>query len=221
MNDNTTPLTAGEYNAKIGKIIPYYEEFHKQIIDIVKQKEQIESWLDVGCGTGMFERMILEDYPDVKITAIDPSEQMLMEAKRLVSEEKVTYVCQTSESIDFSEEFDVVTAVQVHHYLQEEERELATKNIYRALKKDGIYLTFENVVPEDKALTLLELQRWKRYQMHMGKTEEEADAHIRRCGVSYFPISMEAHMELLKRVGFRSVYVFWKSGMQMGIMGVK
>lgn len=126
MNDNTTPLTAGEYNAKIGKIIPYYEEFHKQILDIVKQKGQIESWLDVGCGTGVFESMILEDYPDVKLTAIDPSEQMLMEAKRLVSEEKVTYVCRTSESIDFSEEFDVVTAVQVHHYLREEERELAS-----------------------------------------------------------------------------------------------
>ena len=58
-------------------------------------------------------------------------------------------------------------------------------------------------------------------QAMLGRLEEEADAHIDRCGVSYFPISMEAHMELLKRVGFRSVYVFWKSGMQMGIMGVK
>lgn len=42
------------------------------------------------------------------------------------------------------EKYDVITAVQVNHYLSEKGRELAAKNCYQALKKEGIIFSFEN-----------------------------------------------------------------------------
>ena len=50
---HTAAFSAQEYDKKIKQTLPYYEEFYKQIIDVVKcQFERSVSWLDVGCGTG-------------------------------------------------------------------------------------------------------------------------------------------------------------------------
>ena len=221
MNDNKTPHKANEYDTKILQTIPFYDEFHRQVIDIVKQKNTVSSWLDIGCGTGRLEKMIRQEFSHVCITAIDPSEQMLKEAKKNTGTEKIKFICESSERINFEKEFDVITAIQVHHYLNEKDREKATRKCFHALKNDGYYISFENVVPDTPKMTEYELYRWKKYQMDHGKTEDKAYEHIKRCGKNYFPITMEKHIELLKKVGFNQVYVFWKSYMQMGILGVK
>ena len=42
---------AFEYNDKVEKTVPYYNEFFKQIIDIVDVLEFKDiDWLDIGCG---------------------------------------------------------------------------------------------------------------------------------------------------------------------------
>ena len=35
-NDNATAHKSTEYNNNIGSTIPYYEQFHEEIIDLVK-----------------------------------------------------------------------------------------------------------------------------------------------------------------------------------------
>ena len=123
--------------------------------------------------------------------------------------------------LSFSERFEVITAIQSHHYMSRDERKKATECVYRALKSNGIYICFENIVPEDNEVKEFELHRWGRYQQRQGKTEDEANAHIARCGKYYFPITMSEHIQLLKEKGFCKVNVFWLSHMQMGIYGSK
>ena len=36
--DNTTPMRAKEYDAKIENTIPFYSEFYRQTIDLVKAR---------------------------------------------------------------------------------------------------------------------------------------------------------------------------------------
>ena len=221
MNDNTTSHTAVEYDSGVVKTIPYYTEFHPQALDLIRQKGDVKHLLDVGCGTGLFEAMLLDAFPEVQITAVDSSEQMLEQARLRICSEQIQYLCRRAEEMDYKAAFDVVTAIQVHHYLHEDQRELATRNAYWALKPGGLYISFENVIPEAAELRAPELERWKRFQISRGKTPEQAEAHARRCGVNYFPISVEQHIALLRKTGFRLVYVFWKSYMQMGILGIK
>ena len=46
MNDNKTAHSSGEYNVKIRQTIPYYEEFYRQITELVKiVKSPAVSWL--------------------------------------------------------------------------------------------------------------------------------------------------------------------------------
>ena len=89
---------------------------------------------------------------------------MLEQAKEKLAANDIDYICGKSTDIDFEEAFEVVTAIQSHHYMQVEERELAVEKVYRALKKDGIFVCFENVIPVDDALKKRELLRWGRYQ---------------------------------------------------------
>lgn len=221
-NDNTTPLAAKDYDQKINNTIPYYQEFYRQTLDIVRQRNFSNiNWLDLGCGTGTLEKLIFQEFSDVQFTLVDPSEKMIKQAQEKLKNDSIQYICADSASIQFAGCFDVVTAIQSHHYMQEDERRKATKRVYNSLKNGGIYISFENVIPEDEDVKMFELLRWGKYQQRHGKTEEEAKAHNARCGVNYFPLTVNGHIELLKETGFHKIHVFWYSYMQMGIYGIR
>ena len=54
------------------------------------------------------------------------------------------------EGIDYDSQLDVISSILVNHYLPYEERMIAVRNCYNALKKEGIYITFENFAPRDE-----------------------------------------------------------------------
>lgn len=221
MNRNTsTPLKAEEYDGEIGKTLPYHEAFYQQTISVVKKyKGSAVRWLDIGCGTGKLTQLAGQQLPDAEFVLADPSEEMLECARQAGSGSD--YLCKGSQEIDFEEQFDVVTAIQVHHYLHENEREAATRNVYRALRRGGMYITFENVIPECEQLWEMELQRWGDYQREHGKSEQQVREHLARCGTAYFPLTVPQHIQLLRETGFRIVHVFWCSYLQAGFYAIK
>ena len=222
MGDNTTPHTAAEYDSKINDTVPFYSEFYAQTIDVIEGCGYSElDWLDLGCGTGSLEEKALRAFPSARFVAVDPSLEMLEQAKEKLAGHEITYVQEKSADIQYADRFHVVTAIQSHHYMHEEERQQAVQRVYDALKDGGIFICFENVIPESEAVKKQELLRWGRYQQRRGKTEAEALAHNARCGTSYFPLTVRQHVQLLKDTGFTNVHVFWYSYMQMGIYGFK
>ncbi|MBE5851807.1 MAG: hypothetical protein E7299_02455 [Lachnospiraceae bacterium] len=51
------------------------------------------------------------------------------------------------EELDFVNEFDVITAIQVNHYMNETGRRAALMKYYAALKNNGLFISFENFAP--------------------------------------------------------------------------
>lgn len=68
---------------------------------------------------------------------------------------KMAKVALEKEEIDYGSQFDVITSILVNHYLAYEERMIAVKNCYNALKEEGIYITFENFSPCDEIVKKL------------------------------------------------------------------
>jgi len=226
MNDNKTAHLAHEYDNKIEKTIPQYKFFHDETIDLIKTLHPSPStWLDTGCGTGSLIDKAVQFFGNTSFILADPSEAMLSIAREKFSKTenlKTQYLCVGTQDIDYPKEsFDVITAIQSHHYLDFDTRKIATANSFRLLKQGGIYVTFENIRPNTEKGTQIGLERWKRFQLRQGKSEEEANKHIERFGMEYYPITIDSHISILHDVGFCTVEVLWVSNMQAGFYGVK
>lgn len=223
MKDNNTAFNSNEYDKKIKNTLPYYEEFYNQIIDVVNiyYENRSVDWLDVGCGTGKMAEVAFRKSSIGRFVFCDNSSDMLDIAKERFRSGKEEFVVSNVQDINFDNEFDVVTAVQAMHYLKKHKKTSAIKKCYEALKPDGLFINFENFAPEGSVSEKIYLERWKGYQISMGKSFEESEKHIRRYKKDYYPISVSEQIQIMKKCGFREVEILWLSFMQVGIMGIK
>ena len=222
MKDNKSAYNSNVYDENIVSTLPYYREYHNQIIDLVKAMgtHDIE-WLDTGCGTGTLACRVFDCRDDVSFTLCDPSEQMLDIAKSKLQKRKVKVYNIASQNMPFDSEFDVVTAVQCHHYLKPDDRKIAVENCFRALKNGGIFVAFENIKMTTEASDKIALKRWERFLSDHLNDPEVVKMHIDRRGVEVFPITIEEHIKLLREAGFKSVDILWTSYLQAGFWAMK
>ena len=236
MKDNKSSYNSSIYDESITTVLPYYTEFHGQVIDMVKmisqKKDGSIKWLDTGCGTGTLALKALDELSNsnsdktdniinIEFTLCDPSEGMLEVAKEKLIGKDIRYNNISSDALPYENEFDIVTAIQSHHYYDVETREIAVKNCYRALKEGGIFMTFENIRMSTEESDAIALDRWGQFLLEHGWTPEEVKSHQARRGVEMFPITIEQHLEMLKNAGFKSVNILWVSYMQAGFWAIK
>lgn len=226
LNDNKTAHMASMYDEKVKATIPNYDYFHSETINLVEAiNPDPPKWLDTGCGTGTFSILATNVFRNTEFVLADPSLEMLEIAKKKSTKEdfniKVLDPISTQEIGIMDNFFDVITAIQVHHYLDRETRKAATENCFRMLKNEGVYITFENTRPSSDKGIKIAIERWKRFQISTGKSVEETEKHAERFDREYFPITVEEHLKLLKEIGFSIAEVFWISYMQAGFYAIK
>ncbi len=221
--DNTTPFRVNAYDENVPKVIPFYSELSEQVISVIRAffPDKRLALLDTGCGTGTFALKALERLDIQRLTLCDPSENMLNDARAKLAGRNCELLDIGSEKMMFVNEFDVVTAIQSHHYFDPLTRERAVANCFRALKKGGIFIYFENTAPLTDTGREILLKRLGEYQLSSGRTQEETDSHLARYGVEYFPINIKEHLEMLEQTGFEVCELFWQSYMQCGFYAVK
>lgn len=222
MNNNKSAFGPSEYDRKIKQTLPYYDEFYKQVIDLVKIFQNSEvRWLDIGCGTGKMGSFAFENIELEKFVFCDSSDEMIRIAKEHFRYSNAEFSVCDVQNLTYTNEFHVITAIQVNHYLQTGERKTALKRCYEALKENGLFISFENFSPFTDIGKSVYLEKWKRYQMRQGKSQEESENHIERYGKDYFPITLEEHFKLMQNCGFQAVEILWLSNMQVGFWGMK
>ena len=101
--------------------------------------EQIDSQstvLDIACGTGEFERLLLDKNPTQKIIGVDISERMLNIAREKCQDySQVEFYLASAHSLPFaSHSFDEVVCANAFHYF---EPLVALSEIKRVLKPNG------------------------------------------------------------------------------------
>jgi tRNA (cmo5U34)-methyltransferase len=223
-SDNATPHTAETYDVQVHKTLPYYDSFHKETLNIIKATHiEPKNWLDTGCGTGTLAQKAIQKYPKTHFVLADPSSQMISLAKqKLATYPNIEFIEATTENLSKIEtRFEVITAIQSHHYSDMAKREQATKVCYNLLNPNGIYVTFENTRPFTKKGTEIGKENWKNFQIKSGRDQTTAEAHMNRFGTEYYPITVEEHLALLRKTGFRVVELLWYAYMQSGYYCIK
>ena len=213
------------YDDNVRKVIPFYDEIHAQIIELIDLYCEHEplAVLDTGCGSGTFAKR-LADHWHTKLNELvlcDPLPEMLDAARQKLEGFPAEFRQIGSEALDYEARFDVVTAIQSHHYFQPEERAKAVMNCYRALRPGGIFICFENTAPETELGKWIMLRRVESYGVNHGRSMEEAKAHTLRYGTEYFPLTIGEHLALLHETGFIAAELFWHSYLQSGFYAIK
>jgi tRNA (cmo5U34)-methyltransferase len=226
MNDNKSAYAAAEYDQKIRITIPDYDRLHAETIDLVKTINPTPArWLDTGCGTGNLSIAASKTFKSTVFVLADPSNEMLAIAKNKTQTVDITAEVLEpvpTQGINLpTGNFEVITAIRAHHYLNAKCRKEATENCFRMLIDGGVYITAENIRPFSNSGIKTSLERWKRFQISKGKSIEEAEKHAERFEREYFSITVDEHIGLLKNSGFYVAEIFWFSYMQAGFYAVK
>ena len=222
-NDNATAHAAEDYASEVKKTIPC----HAQMIDLAIEigfaaVPGATSWLDTGCGPGTLVAEARRFAPDVAFFLADPSPAMLALARaknpEIPAENFLPYPSHALLDVGM---FDVITAVQSHHYYAEPSgRERALLRCLALLRPGGALLVFENVRAETDLGHALQRRRWTAFQHSQGRDQATVDAHLARENTKFFPLRVSEHLALLERVGFPTVETIWRAHSQAGFLAI-
>jgi tRNA (cmo5U34)-methyltransferase len=159
--------------------------------------------------------------PNTDFFLADPSEGMLTLARaRHADLPDGRFFLVPSEDLPRVEPFEVITAVQCHHYLSPAARERAVRKCHSLLVRGGVLVVFENVRSETERGQELQRSRWAAWLRSKGRSEQAVMAHAAREGTQYFPLRPSEHVALLQRAGFSTVETIWRAYGQAGFLAI-
>jgi tRNA (cmo5U34)-methyltransferase len=222
MSDNATAHASSAYEREVTKTIPFHDEILNTAIDVaLAVNPSPRRWFDTGTGPGtLIERAMLRA-PNALFHAADPSSAMLELARARLPIPAERFFQVGSQDLPDMEPFDVITAVQCHHYGDMDARTKAVARCHRSLVEGGVLVVFENVRAETDEGHAWQRARWAAWQRAQGRDEATVAKHLAREGTAFFPIRPSEHVELLGRIGFRVVEMVWRAYGQAGFVAVR
>lgn len=182
--------------------------WRKKVVRIVSDTRPVKI-LDVATGTGDLAIQFAEKIKTAKITGLDLSEGMLKVARKKIQQKpissRIEFIQGDSEALPFEDNsFDAITVSFGIRNFENLEQGLA--EIFRVLKKDGIFVILETSVPQ-KFPVKQGYQLYTRFILPLiGKIfskDKQAYAYLGE-SASNFPFGRELN-NILKQIGFKEV----------------
>ena len=175
--------------------IDTYDEVHSTFMETKKEladnlDKDAKKVLDLGAGTGLELIHLFELFPNIKVTVIDITENMLEELKKRSFSKNVTTICGDFFKVEFGNDYDAVISTSALHHFKKEEKEILYKKIYDCLKDNGQFINSDRI-----ALT----EEFEKHQLY------ELDNNIDNYKHIDTPLTVEHELEILKRVGFQDI----------------
>ena len=201
-----------QYNDDITCVIPGWEDMHKKIESLIlsyKNDDAIKL-LELGIGTGLTTKKILDIKPHIHVDAIDFSHTMIQGAQKLLEPYNVNFIEGDYAKITFDKDYDIVCSViGIHHQTQEGKKELFNK-IYTSLKSGGIFVFGDLVTYKNKHVAAL--NNAKHFHHLVNNTTNDTTLTEWAFHHQYLNelAPLEDQLEWLKEAGFRIVDVIYR-----------
>ncbi|MBR2712712.1 MAG: class I SAM-dependent methyltransferase [Bacilli bacterium] len=181
------------FNGKIDS----YDDVHAEYMDTKATlgdnlDNNAKNILDLGGGTGLELIHLFELHPDVHVTVIDITENMVEKLKLRDFADKVTAICGDFFEVDFGKNFDAVISTSALHHFKKEEKIILYKKIFDCLKENGQFLNSDFIAENE------EIEKEQLYELD---NEFDKYKHID------IPMTIEHELEVLEKVGFKDIKV--------------
>lgn len=196
------------------------------------QKSGKKRLLDLGCGDGILTYELLSEDPNLSVTLVDASEDMLLKAKERFKGVKGNSFIRAS----FQEllagkvlkpGFDLVFSSMAIHHLTMAEKKALFKLIFNCLNDGGYFVNIDVVDAPAEALDSWYMKLWEDWmdekKLSLGVSGEESKDIIRRYKdlEENRPDKLDDQMNALRAEGFRDVDCYYKYGIFTIYGGIK
>lgn len=136
------------YSSDYDRDTAYWNDYYRQKPDINEPSlfaKEIENslksgseLLDLGCGNA--RDSLLFEAKGIKVTAIDASDQIIAELKKLYKDKNILFICDdfVCSKVLYEQEFDYCYSRFSLHAINHEQEIQILRNVYNCLKKNGL-----------------------------------------------------------------------------------
>lgn len=201
---------ATDYDEQRRKLIPCFDDFYSIPVSIIETKKEAPTILDIGAGTGLFSSLLLEKYPNAKLTLIDLSENMLEQAKdRLKGIEDIEYIVADYTKHEFEKTYDmIISSLSIHHLTEEEKRELY-KKVFTLLNEGGIFVNADQVLGQTEFIESLYKNDWSQKIETSGLSRQQLDEAYERTKLDKMS-TLADQLKWMNESGFQDVDCVYK-----------
>ncbi len=212
--DQAFNQTADYYDSWMKKALPSYRDLFGIPLELVPFKpDAVIDVLDLGAGTGLFSKHVLEKYPRARFVLYDLATTMLDVAKERFHDHaaQFRYIIGDYRNIQNVGAFDlVISSLSIHHLEDTEKKELF-RRIYDLLGPAGLFINIDQIKGPTPALKKLYWDTWLEKVRRSGEPEERIQASIQRRTTFDKDALLTDQLEWLREAGFTDVDCIYKN----------
>jgi tRNA (cmo5U34)-methyltransferase len=201
---------AQRYDALIVRLIPGYAEQHAVVLSAIPfERDAAIRVLDLGCGTGALSGIVLREFPNATVRAIDLAPNMLAEYAARHSPHVGRFECEVGDlsDHDLGGGYDlIVSGLAIHHLDDEGKRDLY-RRIAAALAPGGHFMQRELILGETAEETERFHAEWCEF---MARSGEDVERWFSAYLAEDRPASLSANLAWLEEAGLTEVACYWQ-----------
>lgn len=202
-----------DYDHQVRTAIPLYDQALQTLADVVSRSRlDPATILDLGIGTGNLAHMLLDIFPNARLTGIDVLQDFLDIAGKKLSghEDRVSLERVDLSDFDFSQRYDLVVTSFMFHHTPDEAKRTAYARIFSCLTSGGCLMQADFVGSASPFYGEI----FDALRISYMKDRNLSEEQIRKQYVEHrkleIPTPMEQQLTWLRDLGFRDVECFWK-----------
>ncbi len=139
---------------------PHFDNLQKSVKDAIRAhftKHSEITVLELGCGSGYTTEFILRAKPNINVIAVDNEKVMIAQAKKNLSHaiKKGKVKLALKDALSFlktvkNNSIDAFASAFVLHNWKQDYRKAVLEEIFRILKKGGLFVNADKYMPNDK-----------------------------------------------------------------------
>ena len=200
------------YAKTIERCFPRYREMLRALLDYLPRDREVQTILELGCGTGNLSLLLQQKYPEASIWFVDVSGDSLEVCQSRIGTSK-QYAFDQHDFRDMQFDagmFDLVTSsIAIHHLIPEEKQSLF-EDINVWLKPDGIFSFADQMAGATDDLYSRHMLNWQTASLGAGSTEEEWTMWMQHQLEHDHHDNLIDHIGWLQAAGFSIVDVTWR-----------
>ncbi len=221
--------TAAVFDDMLGRSVPFYDEIQRMVGELAADFAADGTTIyDLGCSTGNTMLAIAPRLtPDINVrfVGVDSSPEMLEKAHRKLKDASFPWAFDLEEQ-DLNEgarlqNASVALLILTLQFIRPLNRELLMKRVYEGLNKNACLIVVEKVLGESSTFNRLFISHYYEMKKRVGYSEIEIAQKREALENVLIPYRLEENKELLRRVGFEHVDVFFKWYNFCGIVALK